>query len=97
MQKISQQICLIILLVLVATSKMAQATAIEDVDGNGIAQHAIKKRQACAYKGSCCNPANCPYSLCCGGAPANCSPAFGCSGALCSGTCVVTGPLLLLC
>jgi hypothetical protein len=44
MQNISEKICLIFLLVLVATSCMAQAAALQDVDGNNLLHHLINKR-----------------------------------------------------
>jgi hypothetical protein len=70
MQKVTQMLCLMILLVLVATSYMAQATAIEDVDGKSFHNHLINKRQSGLAPGASCNSgaqcftSNCQRGVC---------------------------------
>jgi hypothetical protein len=73
MQKVTQMLCLTVLLVLVATSYMAQATAIKDVDGKGFHNHLINKSQSClgllapgAYctSGYQCCTSNCQRGVC---------------------------------
>ncbi len=44
MQKVSENIGLIVLLVLMATSCMTQVNAIQDVNANGMQNHIIQKR-----------------------------------------------------
>jgi hypothetical protein len=77
MQNISEKICLIFLLVLVATSCMAQAAALQDVDGNNLLHHLINKRAGCA--GNLCNHIGSATGCCtgytCGGNPPAGAPA----------------------
>jgi hypothetical protein len=70
MQKISQNICLIVLLVLVATSCMAQAAAIQDAVGGDVLHHLIHKRCS-SDTDNCClgNLLGYTYTL---NAPGNC-------------------------
>jgi len=68
MQKISQKIFLIVLLVLVATICMAQGAVIQDGNDYGILQHVIEKRQnsclnlVCRRGTTICN--RCPGTKC---------------------------------
>jgi hypothetical protein len=66
MQKFSNKVCFIILLVLVATSCMAQAAAIEKdaVGSDDVLEHLINKRQTCIGYGNPCG----------GGLPGQCCP-----------------------
>jgi hypothetical protein len=67
MQKISEKICLIFLLVLVATSCMAQAAALQNVEGKNLLQHLINKRGSCA--GGYCRVIDASGYYCTGAGP----------------------------
>ena len=85
MQKSSQKASLIVFLVLVATSYMAHAMAIQDRDVKSFLEYLLSKRQSCAVNGASCTASSqCCSAACCAGTCAlisdcTCSNSWGCS------------------